>query len=392
MSKWQHTPKVGRYSIELIVIYFVRGLQAVRQLWGRPVGNRSNFSSLKSFVFLFLLGTSLSIAIASCAGKISDAGGAANATGNKNNVQLTLVSYSVTKAAYDRIIPKFEAQWKKEHNQNVTVNGSYGASGSQATAVINGLEADVVHLSLALDVDKIVKAGLIQPGWETEAPSDGIVTKSVGVIATREGNPKNIKNWADLAKNGINVMTPDPKTSGGARWNFLAIWGFVTRTGGDENTALDLTTKVYKNAPVLPVSARAASDLFFKQGKGDALITYENEMILSEQFGDKLPYTVPDVNISIDNPIAVVDKNVDKHGTREIAEAFVKFLYTPEAQREFAAVGFRPVNPTVVKEVENKFPKVQTLFTAKDLGGWGNIQNKFFDDGAIFDKIHTKKS
>jgi sulfate transport system substrate-binding protein len=188
----------------------------------------------------------------------------------------------------------------------------------------------------------------------------------------------------------VAVITANPKTSGGARWNFLALWGSVAKSGGDETKALDLTTKVIKNAPVLPRDAREASDVFFKQGQGDALINYENEMILAAQNGEKLPYIVPAVNVSIDNPIAVVDKNVDKHGTREVAEAFVKFLYTPEAQREFAKAGFRPVDATVAKEVESQFPKVTTLFTVKDLGGWDKIQKQFFDDGAVFDKIQAK--
>jgi sulfate transport system substrate-binding protein len=256
--------------------------------------------------------------------------------------------------------------------------------------VIDGLEADVVHLALALDTKKIEKAGLIQPGWEQEAPNEGIVSKSVAAIVTREGNPKGIKTWEDLAKPGVKVITANPKTSGGARWNFLAVWGSVTKNGGDENKALDLTTKVIKNAPVLPKDARESSDVFFKQGQGDALINYENEMILAKENGQNVPYVVPESNISIDNPIAVVDKNVDKHGTRAVAEAFVKYLYTPDAQREFAKVGFRPVDPTVEKEVESQFPKVKTLFTVKDLGGWDKIQKQFFDDGAVFDKIQAK--
>ncbi|HEY9598410.1 MAG TPA: sulfate ABC transporter substrate-binding protein [Cyanophyceae cyanobacterium] len=353
-------------------------------------------SALKRFVSLFLVGVSLSFAIASCSG--SDKGsttasspGGSNSAASKGDVQLTLVSFAVTKAAHDQIIPKFVEQWKKEHNQNVTFQQSYGGSGTQTRAVIDGLEADVVHLALALDTKKIEKAGLIQPGWETEAPNDAIVSKSVAAIVTREGNPKGIKTWSDLAKPDVKVITANPKTSGGARWNFLALWGSVTKTGGDEAKALDFTSKVIKNAPVLPKDAREATDVFFKQGQGDALINYENEMILAKQQGEKLPYVVPDVNISIDNPVAIVDKNVDKHGTREVAEAFVKFLYTPEAQREFAKAGFRPVDPTVEKEVESQFPKIKTLFTVKDLGGWGEIQKKFFDDGAVFDKIQGSK-
>lgn len=344
---------------------------------------RFKASSVKGFVSLLLVGVSLSVAIASCANS------GANPTPQSNNPQLTLVSYAVTRAAYEKIIPQFAAKWKKEHNQDVTFSQSYGGSGSQTRAVIDGLEADIVALALALDTQKIEQAGLIQPGWEKEAPNDGIVTKSVAVLVTREGNPKNVQTWADLSKDNVSVITANPKTSGGARWNFLALWGAVTKNGGDEAKALAFTNKVFKNTPILPRDAREASDVFFKQRQGDVLINYENEVILARKNGQKLPYVVPDVNISIENPVAVVDKNVDRHGTREIAEAFVQFLFTPEAQREFAKVGFRPVNPTVEQEFANQYPKIKTLFTVKDLGGWNTVQTKFFDDGAVFDKIQA---
>ncbi|MEG4484473.1 sulfate ABC transporter substrate-binding protein [Microcoleus sp. D2_18a_B4] len=362
-----------------------------------PAGTNKSLTGLKRFVSLFLVGITLSLAVASCgqgttnnpAASPGSSPGGASPAANKGNVELTLVSFAVTKAAHEAIIPKFVEQWQKEKGQTVTFNQSYGGSGSQTRAVIDGLEADIVHLALALDTAKIEKAGLIQPGWEKEVPNEGIVSKSVGAIVTREGNPKGIKTWEDLSKDGVKVITADPKTSGVARWNFLALWGSVVKTGGDETKALDLTTKVYKNVPILTKDAREATDVFFKQGQGDALINYENEIILAGEKGEKPTYTIPEVNVSIDNPIAVVDKNVDKHGTREVAEAFVKFLYTPEAQREFAKVGFRPVDATVAAEPEfvQKYAPIKTLFTAQDLGGWGDIQKKFFDDGAVFDKI-----
>ncbi len=347
----------------------------------------------KNFVPLFLVGLTLSVAIASCGSNAdnsaANAGSGASPAANTGDVELTLVSFAVNKAAHDQIIPKFVEKWKQEHNQNVTFNQSYGGSGSQTRAVIDGLEADIVSLALALDTKKIEKAGLIEPGWEKEAPNGAIVTKSVAALVTRDGNPKGIKNWADLAKDGVEVITANPKTSGGARWNFLALWGSVTRTGGDDAKALDFTTKVFKNVPVLPKDAREASDVFFKQGQGDVLINYENEVILAGQNGEKLPYVIPEVNISIDNPVAIVDKNVDKHGTREVAEAFVQFLYTPDAQREFAKVGFRPVDPTVGTESAKEYKKLTTLFTVQDMGGWDDIQQKFFEDGAVFDKIQS---
>ncbi|MEG4065798.1 sulfate ABC transporter substrate-binding protein [Microcoleus sp. Pol11C2] len=358
-----------------------------------PTSTNQSLTALKRFVSLFLVGITLSLAVASCGQGTTNnpaaTPGGANPAANKGNVELTLVSFAVTKAAHEAIIPKFVEQWQKEKGQTVTFNQSYGGSGSQTRAVIDGLEADIVHLALALDTAKIEKAGLIEPGWEKEVPNEGIVSKSVGAIVTREGNPKGIKTWEDLSKDGVKVITADPKTSGVARWNFLALWGSVVKTGGDETKALDLTTKVYKNVPILTKDAREATDVFFKQGQGDALINYENEILLAGQKGEKPTYSIPEVNVSIDNPIAIVDKNVDKHGTREVAEAFVKFLYTPEAQREFAKAGFRPVDATVVAEPEfvQKYAPIKTLFTAQDLGGWGDIQKKFFDDGAVFDKI-----
>ncbi|MCP6759660.1 MAG: sulfate ABC transporter substrate-binding protein [Fischerella sp. CENA71] len=303
-------------------------------------------------------------------------------------VELTLVSYAVTKEAYSKIIPKFVQKWKKEHNQDVVFQQSYGGSGSQARAVIDGLEADVVALALGLDVEKIQKAGLIQPGWEKEAPNEAVVSRSVVALVTRPGNPKNIRSWNDLVKPGVQVITANPKTSGGARWNFLALWGSVVKNGGSEAKARDYVGKVYKNVSVLPKDARDASDTFYKRGQGDVLLNYENEEILAKLKGEsKNPSIVPQVNISIDSPVAIVDKVVDKRGTRQVAEAFVKYLFTPEAQQEFAKVGFRPVNSAVSKQTQNKFAKVSKVYKAKDFGSWDAIQKKFFDDGAIFDQI-----
>ncbi|MHC5612232.1 MAG: sulfate ABC transporter substrate-binding protein [Nostoc sp.] len=361
---------------------------------------RFRLNSLKGFLSLFLVGTVLSLALAACSGgtgsNSSTEPSNANASpvaATKDNVELTLVSFAVTKAAHEAIIPKFVEQWKKDHNQTVVFKQSYGGSGSQTRAVIDGLEADVVHLALSGDTSKIEKAGLIQPGWEKEVPNNGIVSKTVAALVTRSGNPKGIKTWEDLAKSGVKLITADPKTSGIARWNFLALWNSVIKTGGNEAKATEFVTNVYNNVPILTKDAREATDTFVKQGQGDALINYENEIILAQQKGQKIDYVVPDVNISIDNPIAVVDKNVDKHGTREVAEGFVKYLYTPEAQQEFVKFGFRPVDETLAqtKEVTDKFHKVKTLGTVADFGGWEAIDKKFFADGGLFDKIQAQK-
>ncbi|BAZ79889.1 sulfate ABC transporter substrate-binding protein [Sphaerospermopsis kisseleviana CS-549] len=307
-------------------------------------------------------------------------------------VEITLVTYAVTKAAYSKIIPQFVAKWKREKGQDVVIRESYGGSGSQTRAVIDGLPADVVALALGLDTKKIEQAGLINRGWEKEAPNNSIITRSVVALETRPGNPKGIKTWNDLTKPGVKIVTANPKTSGGARWNFLALWGAITQNGGNENQAFNFVQQVFRNVVVLPKDARESSDAFFKKNQGDVLINYENEVILAAQQGKTdTSYVVPSTNISIEGPVAVVDKNVDKRGTREVSEAFVKFLFTPEAQREFAKVGFRPVNPTVTKEVQNKFPRISKLYTVGSLGGWDAVQKKFFDDGAIFDKIQSRK-
>lgn len=352
-----------------------------------------NSKSGQRFLTLTLAGIAMSGgALAGCASGGTTSSSNKDASEGKKPVTVTLVSYAVTQKAYEQIIPKFVEEWKKKTGQTVTFDQSYGGSGSQTRAVIDGLEADVVSLALALDTKKIEKAGLIQPGWEQELPNESIVHKSVAAIVNRDANIK-VAKWSDLGQDNIKVITANPKTSGGARWNYLVLWGSVTQGGGAEPQAEAFVEKVYKNVPVLPKDAREASDVFYKQGQGNVLINYENEVLLAQKQGDKQPFLVPtDYNISIDSPVAVVDKNVDKHGTREVTEAFAKFLFTPEAQREFAKVGFRPVDETVAKEFASQYPKVNKLFTIKDLGGWDLVQKKFFDDGAVFDKMQAKNS
>jgi sulfate/thiosulfate transport system substrate-binding protein len=304
--------------------------------------------------------------------------------------EITLVSYAVTKAAYEKIIPLFIADWKKKTGETVTFKTSYGGSGSQTRAVIDGLPADVVNLALAGDVKKIERAGLISPGWERELPNNAIVTHSVVALETRDGNPKGIKTWADLAKPGVAVVTANPKTSGVAKWNFAALWGSVTQNGGNDAKASQFVGSVFKNVVVLAKDAREASDIFYKKGQGDVLLNYENEVILAAKQGKTSPaYTVPATNISIDTPVAVIDKNVDKHGNRKVVEAFSKFLFTTAAQREFGKTGFRPVNSSVAGEF--KFPKIAKLYTIGTLGGWNGVDTKFFADGAIFDKIYAAR-
>jgi sulfate transport system substrate-binding protein len=374
-------------------------IQAIASL----ISNTFSRQFARKFISFFLTGALISVTMAACtattetptanngspAAQTTPAAGAA-----KKDVELTLVSFAVTKQAHENIIPKFVEKWQKEQNQKVVFRQSYGGSGSQTRAVIDGLEADIVHLALSADTFKLEKAGLIDAGWEKEHPSDSIVSKSVPAIIVREGNPKNIKTWADLEKDGVSLITADPKTSGVARWNFLAIWNAALKANNkDEAKTIDTLAKVFTNVPILTKDAREASDAFFKQGQGDVLVNYENEVILASQKGEKVNYVVPDVNLSIDNPIAVVDKNVAKHGTKEVAEAFVNFLYSPEAQTEFAKVGFRSVNETVAKEKQfvDLYPVVKDLATInKDFGGWPDADKKFFADGGIFDQVQAK--
>ncbi len=348
--------------------------------------------------FLFAMGVGLSFAIAACGGGTTtgtagspEAGGATSVTTTQpRTVEITLVSFAVTKAAHDRIIPKFVEEWKRQHNQTVVVKTSYGGSGSQTRAIIDGLDADVVHLAVGSDVAKLEEVGLIQPGWEQELPNNGIASQSVAAIVTREGNPKGIQDWADLTKEGVTFITADPKSSGGAKWNFLALWNAVTANGGSEAEAQEFVAKAYANVPILAKDARESTDVFLK-GQGDALINYENELILAQLNGEKVSYVIPQTNIAITNPVAVVDANVDKKGTREVATALAEFLFTPEAQNEFAAVGFRAADPSVIKDkaVADKFPTLKAVAKIEDFGGWPTVQKKFFDDGAIFDQVQA---
>lgn len=379
------------------MVLWQRVPQALGNMAQRGI-DRLRFASVRQFTALFLVGASLSVAIAACSpgndtsSSTSSPGGSASPVAQQQKeVQLTLVGYAVPKAAHDAIIPKFVEKWKKEHNQTVTFNQSYGGSGTQTRAIIDGLEADVAHLALAADTYKLVKAGFVKEDWEKTVPNNGIVAETVAAIIVREGNPKNIKTFSDLTRSDVKWVTADPKTSGGARWNFLALWDYALKTGGNEAKAKDFVTKAYGNVAVLAKDARESTDAFSKQGQGDALINYENEVILAKQQGEKLDYVVPDVNFSIDTPVAVIDKNVDKHGTREVAEAFVQFLFTPEAQEEFVKLGFRPLDPAVAKQKENadKYPAVKTLGNIKEFGGWKEAQQKFFGDGAVFDQVQA---
>ena len=303
---------------------------------------------------------------------------------------LTVVSYAVTKSAYDQIFKLFAADWKKKTGQTVTFKGSYGGSGSQTRAVIDGLEADVVSLAMASDVTKIQQSGLIKPGWEKENPYGSTPIISTVALFVRPGNPKKINSWKDLDNKNVDVVLANPKTSGGARWNFLALWGAIIRTGGTEAQARSFITGVYKNADVLPKDAREATDFFIKRKQGDVLLNWETEAILAKRKGEwTTPYKLLSPNVLTEQPVTVVDKVVDKRGTRKVAEAFVKFLFTPAAQKVFVDNGFRPVTPEGKAYAKGKFQEVK-FFKVGDFGGWTGVDKTFFGKGGVWDQIFAK--
>ena len=303
---------------------------------------------------------------------------------------ITVVSYAVTKTAYDQIFKLFAADWKKKTGQTVSLKGSYGGSGSQTRAVIDGLEADVVSLAMAADVSKIQQAGLIQPGWERENPYNSTPINSTVVVFVRPGNPKTINSWKDLDNRNVDVVLANPKTSGGARWNFLALWGAITRSGGSEAQARSFITGVYKNADVLPKDAREATDAFVKRRQGDVLLNWETEAILAKRKGEwTTPTKLFSPNVLTEQPVTVVDKVVDRRGTRRVAEAFVRFLYTPAAQKAFADNGFRPTTPEGKAYARGRFPSV-SFFKVGDFGGWGGVDRQFFGKGGIWDQIFAR--
>ncbi len=333
-----------------------------------------------------LLGVGSSLLLVSCG-----APKAPSASGAGGQQELVLVSYAVTKSAYDRILPKFQAEWKAKTGQDLKIRTSYGGSGTQTRAIIDGLDADVATLALSADIFKLQQAGLIQPGWEKELPGDSIITNSTVAFLTRPGNPKAIRTWGDLVKPDVAVVTANPKTSGGARWNFLGLWGSVSQSGGSQQEAEAYVSNVYKNVDNLPKDAREASDVFLKRDQGDVLLNYENEAILASKNGDlKTPFIVPDVNIRIEGPVAVIDKVVDRKGTRQAAEALAAYLLSDAAQQVFAEEGFRPTHPAVWARVKDRFAPVKRFFSVKDLGGWEVVNKTFFDAGGVWDRLFAK--
>ncbi|QNP39539.1 sulfate ABC transporter substrate-binding protein [Lysobacter solisilvae (ex Woo and Kim 2020)] len=312
------------------------------------------------------------------------------------DVALLNVSYDPTREFYAEVDQAFAAQWQRDTGETLRVRASHGGSGKQARAVIDGLEADVVTLALAADIDAIATNGKLLPAnWQSRLPHNSAPYTSTIVFLVRKGNPKGIKDWADLARPGVGVITPNPKTSGGARWNYLAAWAWASKEYRDGGKVLDFLTRLFKNVPVLDTGARGATTTFAERGIGDVLIAWENEALLTLNQGDtrgKFEIVVPSLSIRAEPPVAWVDKNVARHGTRKQAEAYLRFLYSPEGQRLAAKHYYRPAEPEKVPATElARFPTVTQVTIDQAFGGWKQAQAAHFADGGFFDRIYQPK-
>ena len=335
------------------------------------------------------------LALAACSRPPGGTAGGGRPGNGASTLSLLNVSYDPTREFYQEVNAAFSKAWHSRTGQSITINQSHGGSGKQARSVIDGLEADVVTLALAYDIEAIHRlAGAVGAGWQQRLPYNSTPYTSVIVFLVRRGNPRNIRGWDDLARPGVAVITPNPKTSGGARWNYLAAWGHaLRRSGGDEAQAERFVGDIYRNVPVLDAGARGATTTFVQRGIGDVLVTWENEALLAiDKLGaGQLEVVVPPVSILAEPPVAVVDAVVDRHGTRAAARAYLEFLYTPEAQELAARHHFRPRLAEVLARHRAKFPDVETLLTIDgDFGGWAAAQKKHFDEGGTFDRIYLR--
>jgi sulfate/thiosulfate-binding protein len=337
----------------------------------------------------FVVAFAIAVLSTACGG--GETAGSNSPGGAPAEVTLLNVSYDPTRELYREFNAAFATHWaQKSGGQRVVVKQSHGGSGGQARGVIDGLEADVVTLALAYDVDAIVKSGLIQPGWSTELADNSAPYTSTIVFLVRKGNPKGIKDWSDLIKPGIQVITPNPKTSGGARWNYLAAWHYAkAQGGGDDAQARDFVAALFKNVPVLDSGARGSTTTFMERGIGDVLLTWENEAYLAlAEAKDKVELVAPPMSILAEPSVAVVDEVVDKRGTRDVARAYLEYLYSPEGQEIAAKHHYRPRDKAVAAKHANAFAPV-TLFTIDEaFGGWDAAQKTHFADGGTFDQIY----
>ena len=314
-------------------------------------------------------------------------GGEAQAQGK--GVTLLNVSYDPTRELYKEINAAYAAFWKSRTGQSITINQSHGGSGKQARAVIDGLQADVVTLALGADIDEIAqRAKLLPANWQSRLPNNSTPYTSTEVFLVRKGNPWKIRDWPDLIKPGIGVITPNPKTSGGARWGYLAAWAYGLKKGG-EAAARDYVSKLYKNVPVLDTGARGSTTTFAQRRIGDVLLSWENEAYLAlEEFGPNFDIIYPSISILAEPPVALVDKNVDRHKTRTVAEGYLNFLYSPLAQDIVGKHHFRPRNQQALAKYGSKFKQIPLVTIDDTFGGWKKAQATHFADGGVFDKIY----
>lgn len=335
--------------------------------------------------------TSMLLVVALAAGVVTGCGSESDdATDSDTALELLNVSYDPTRELYVEYNNLFNEYWREQTGQDVTITQSHGGSGSQARSVIEGNEADVVTLALAHDITAIEEAGLIEEGWMGEFAGNSSPYTSTIVFLVRKGNEKDIRDWDDLVKDGVGVITPNPKTSGGACWNFLAAWAYQQeQDGNDEEATKEFMKKLYRNVLVLDSGARGATNTFVENGQGDVLIAWENEAYLSmEEYPDEYEIVTPSISILAEPSVAVVDSNVEEHGTGEIAEAYLKYLYSDEAQRVAGKNYYRPTNEKILQEFSDQFNLDMRLVTIDDFGGWDEAYGLYFDDGAIFDQIY----
>ncbi|WP_439535557.1 sulfate ABC transporter substrate-binding protein [Methyloversatilis sp.] len=303
------------------------------------------------------------------------------------------VSYDVSRELYKDINPGFIAAWKTKSGETLTLNQSHGGSSKQAGAVIGGLEADVITMNQSPDIDILVKNGLVAPDWRKRLPNDAAPYTTTTVFLVRKGNPKAIKDWSDLTREGLQVIVPNPKTSGNGRYTYLAAWGYALNKSGNEAAAKDFVAKLFANVPVLDGGGRGATTTFTQRGIGDVLVTFENEAVLldKELGGDQFDIVYPSLSIEAAAPVAVVDKVADKRGTRRQAEAYLQYLFSPEGQEVIAKHHFRPRNEAILAKYAARFPAIKTFTVEDRLGGWEAVQKTHFADGGIYDQIILTK-